>query len=83
MIEESKFLNNKPNFHDVALAFLHMGMVLADYDASPSLPLNIAEAHSRILEIFGVDCTKETNVLELRNKLIAIIESKQREVIKQ
>ena len=42
-----------------ALALVHIGMILGDFDDSPNLPLSTNEASERIYRIFGVEMNKE------------------------
>ena len=63
------------NESDISLAILHIGMMIAAWDADgETLPANLPEANRRIHEIFGVEMWDEPNILEARNKIAAVIE---------
>ncbi len=65
---------------EISLAILHIGMMLAAWDAEGELlPLDLLEVNTRIFEIFGVDMGKESDIGTARNKIVAIIQQLQRE----
>jgi hypothetical protein len=58
-------------------------MLLASWDAdNEKLPTSLNDVNKRIFNIFGIEMWKEPDIVKARNKIIAIIENAQSEVIK-
>ena len=73
-------ISTKTTQDEISLAILHIGMMLAAWDAEGELlPLDLPEVNGRIFNIFGVDMGKEPDIGTARNKIVAIIQQLQRE----
>ena len=60
---------------DQALALIHIGILLAEYDSTlTDLPSSLYEVEERLIHTFHVNARQEPTIAIVRDKISAIIE---------
>lgn len=59
-----------------ALALIHVGMILGSFTDWEDLPLNLLECDKLMMREFEIDIWKQSNILEVRDKLVALTENR-------
>lgn len=57
------------------LAVIHIGMMLSEYTVNESLPETLGDVGKDLDTIFGIKINEEHSVIDIRNKMVAVIES--------
>lgn len=77
MTEDLTSTNLKDNTqYDHTLALIHIGIMLTEWDETLEyLPQSLIEVENRLLNVFGVQISSEPDIMQVRDKIVAITET--------